>query len=1494
LKPGSPLTILVAALLLSGSVLESSALAQATRVGPTFTINRLSNGRVTGCRYTDVAWDPVNQVYLVIWGSFGEILGRFVTPDGAVLGAEPFVIPTTASYTDAPRVAYSPDAVEFMVVWRDNRQDPNFPTVWGRQLAYQDGAGVPRFVGADFAITLGTVLAIDSPAITYSTVSREFFVIYNRGYVLRGRRFSTTGELIGTEIVASTPPPGSGMLMPSLTYNPAADEYFVVWLAYTDPIGQGIQGRRIQAGTLEPLGATAVIEEYTTDDIGTPAAAFDPINNRYLTVWYRGRTSFNTMGRMVAADGTPSGNRFTVAPNGTHSEMGLARNPRTGTFLTVFAHHDILDIFGAQVSAAGVPDAMMQISASASSTGVDYARTAAATDRAQWLVTGNNFWDKALGQRVESGNTSTVVQKATPINGAIGVPGNATLAWSPVVGATYQVCVDTSNNNQCDTTWQPASTTSLPQSLADGIYYWQVRSTVNGATAEADGGMWWNFSVGSVSIAFGKQAPTNGSTGLGFTPTLTWASVANATYQVCLDTTNNGNCDTSWQSLTSTTLTPAGLAPGVYYWQVRAIVSAAVVDADGGNWWSFGVTGPAFPKVAPTDGLGGLGASPTLQWGALAGANYYQFCLDSTGNNACDTGWFPAAGATSVALSGLASGTYYWQVRASYGGMFLEANGGTWWSFTVGTSSAPPGAFGKVTPGAGATGQATNVTLGWGASSGATSYEYCLDATNNAACDGAWQPASSGVTVGGLPAGTTFYWQVRARNSSTMTLADGDTWWSFTTASGGAPTAPTKISPASGTAGLGAALTLQWTAVAGAGYTVCWDTTDNNSCDSAWWPNGGGATRSLEGLAAGTYYWQVRVHTSAGVVETDSGTWWSFTVGAGAQPPGAFGKVTPGAGATGQATNVTLGWGASSGATSYEYCLDATNNSACDGTWQTAASGATVTGLTTGTTYYWQVRARNGGATTLADGGTWWSFATAGSGIPSGPSKLSPASGTAGLGTSVTLQWTPVANAGYTVCWDTTDNNNCDSAWWPNGGGATRSLEGLAAGTYYWQVRVYAPGMVETDSGTWWSFTVGAGAQPPGAFGKVTPGAGATGQATNVTLGWGASSGASSYEYCLDTTNNNTCDGAWQTAASGAAVGGLATGTTYYWQVRARNSGATTLADGGTWWSFATAGSVPPSGQGKLSPASGIAGLGTSVTLQWTPVADSGYTVCWDTTDNNNCDSAWWPNGGGATRLLNGLAPGTYYWQVRVYTGGTVAETDGGTWWNFTVGAATTPPGAFGKSTPPAGATGQATGVALNWGPSSGASSYEYCLDATNNDACDGAWQAAASGVPVIGLATSTTYYWQVRARNSVGTTFADGGTWWSFTTSAGAPTGPTKISPTWGTTGLGTSVTLQWTAVANSGYTVCWDTTNNNSCDNAWWPNGGGATRILEGLAPGTYYWQVRVHTPTGVVETDGGTWWSFTVGAPPTLASVSEPPAQQSPQGVQATDGQRMSDHR
>ena len=68
--------------------------------------------------------------------------------------------------------------------------------------------------------------------------------------------------------------------------------------------------------------------------------------------------------------------------------------------------------------------------------------------------------------------------------------------------------------------------------------------------------------------------------------------------------------------------------------------------------------------------------------------------MDTTNDSACGTTWRSAGAATTLAQSGLANGTYYWQVRAQNAGGTTEADGGTWWSFTVG-GAPPPAAFGK-------------------------------------------------------------------------------------------------------------------------------------------------------------------------------------------------------------------------------------------------------------------------------------------------------------------------------------------------------------------------------------------------------------------------------------------------------------------------------------------------------------------------------------------------------------------------------------------------------------------------------------------------------------------------------------------------------------------------------------------------------------------------------------------------------------------------------
>jgi len=102
-------------------------------------------------------------------------------------------------------------------------------------------------------------------------------------------------------------------------------------------------------------------------------------------------------------------------------------------------------------------------------------------------------------------------------------------------------------------------------------------------------------------------------------------------------------------------------------------------------------------------------------------------------------------------------------------------------------------------------------------------------------------------------------------------------------------------------------------------------------------------------------------------------------------------------------------------------------------------------------------------------------------------------------------------------------------------------------------------------------------AVPPATFGKIAPANGATGQQVSLNLSWGASTNATTYYYCYDTTSNTNCEGTWtSTTSNSAVISGLTPNTTYYWQVYAENTGGTVYADTGAWWSFATG--AAPSG----------------------------------------------------------------------------------------------------------------------------------------------------------------------------------------------------------------------------------------------------------------------------------------------------------------------------
>ncbi len=199
-------------------------------------------------------------------------------------------------------------------------------------------------------------------------------------------------------------------------------------------------------------------------------------------------------------------------------------------------------------------------------------------------------------------------------------------------------------------------------------------------------------------------------------------------------------------------------------------------------------------------------------------------------------------------------------------------------------------------------------------------------------------------------------------------------------------------------------------------------------------------------------------------------------------------------------------------------------------------------------------------------------------------------------------------------------------------------------------------------------------------------------------------------------------------------------------------------------------------------------------------------------------------------------------------------------------------PASFGKTSPLDGATNQPLGVGIYWNTSAGATQYEFCSSSISA-ACTppSSWISAGShtGTILTGLTANTTYYWQIRAVNSSGTTYANGGAWWHFITGNGAGPGNfNKSSPANGALGQPiTSLTLKWTVSsgANNGYNICFDTSNNDTC-NAFTTYFVSANvtslTIPQVLTPGTtYYWQVDAQDYAfATTHADNNTWFSFT----------------------------------
>ena len=146
-------------------------------IGSPFMISAVSDNARTNA---DVAWDPLENRYLVVWqydysgnGADWDVEGRFIPRNGPSSSLPVFSIhnPSSSSQIN-PAVTYAFNPGEFLIVWTEYL--PSNLSVWGRRLSYEG-----TFPGGAFTVVAGTD-NYHQPRVAWNPISLRYLVVFTR------------------------------------------------------------------------------------------------------------------------------------------------------------------------------------------------------------------------------------------------------------------------------------------------------------------------------------------------------------------------------------------------------------------------------------------------------------------------------------------------------------------------------------------------------------------------------------------------------------------------------------------------------------------------------------------------------------------------------------------------------------------------------------------------------------------------------------------------------------------------------------------------------------------------------------------------------------------------------------------------------------------------------------------------------------------------------------------------------------------------------------------------------------------------------------------------------------------------------------------------------------------------------------------------------------------------------------------------------------------
>ena len=724
----------------------------------------------------------------------------------------------------------------------------------------------------------------------------------------------------------------------------------------------------------------------------------------------------------------------------------------------------------------------------------------------------------------------------------------------------------------------------------------------------------------------------------------------------------------------------------------------------------FDVTGSLTAAVAPTATATAIGYdSVRLTWNAMTGATGYEI-FRSVGVNGGLT-LYDTTTQPSFLDTGLATGTpYYYRIRPYRMNGEAKVYGGL-----TGVLSATP-TLSTVTNPVAATTEYNVITLTWNTVPGATGYEVFRSVGVNGGLTLYKTITEASYQDTGLPSGTTCYYRIRAyRTVGSTKIYGGLTGTAFSTTK----TLGTVINAKAATTDFNV-ITLTWNAVTDAsGYEIFRSVGVNGGLTL--YKTVTDATYVDTGLLSGTtYYYRIRAYRTVGETKVYgglTGTIYSTTR--------TLGTVMNAKAVLGAYDSIDVTWNAVVDATGYEIFRSMGVNGGLTLYDTTTVPSFTDTNLTTGTPYYYRMRAyRLVGESKVYGGltGTVSATPTLGTVVNATAVAVNPV--------SIGLTWNAVPGAtGYEIFRSVGVN-----------GGLTlyRTITevsytdtGLVTNTsHYYRIRAYR---MVGETKVYGGLTGTVSAMP--ILGTITNPKAVASDPVSIDLTWNAVPDATGYEIFRSVGVDGGLTLYKTTTDPSYTDTGLTTGVACYYRMRAYwTSGDTTVFGGLT----GTVSAMPI--LGTITNPKAVASDPVSIDLTWNAVPDAtgyeifrsvgvdgGLTLYKTTTDPSYTD----------TGLTTGVA---CYYRMRAYWTSGDTTIYGG----LTGTISATP--ALGTVTNAKATASSSARVDLAWNAVSGATGYEIFRSVGVNGGLTLYKTTTDPSYADMALTKDVIYYYRIRA----------------------------------------------------------------------------------------------------------------------------------------------------